>query len=55
MDQPAISRDEYVQKVLDAYRHTPGTTERSAGQTVCWPPNCISAVCPCVSSKTPCC
>jgi len=26
MDQPASSRDEYVQKVLDAYRHTPGTT-----------------------------
>ena len=26
MDQPAISRQEYVRKLLDAYRHTPGTT-----------------------------
>ena len=26
MDQPAISRQEYVRKVIDAYRHTPGTT-----------------------------
>jgi len=26
MDQPPISREEYVQKVLDVYRHTPGTT-----------------------------
>jgi|SRR5271157_1432376 hypothetical protein len=26
MDEPPISREEYVQKVLDAYRHTPGTT-----------------------------
>ena len=26
MDQPAISREEYVRKVLDAYRQTPGTT-----------------------------
>jgi hypothetical protein len=27
MDQPPISREEYVRKLLDAYRHTPGTTE----------------------------
>ncbi len=26
MDEPPIRREEYVQKVLDAYRHTPGTT-----------------------------
>jgi hypothetical protein len=26
MDEPPIRRQEYVQKVLDAYRHTPGTT-----------------------------
>lgn len=26
MDHPAISREEYVRKVLDTYRHTPGTT-----------------------------
>ena len=26
MHEPAISREEYVQKLLDAYRHTPGTT-----------------------------
>ena len=26
MDHPAISREEYVRKLLDAYRHTPGTT-----------------------------
>jgi hypothetical protein len=26
MDQPPISREEYVRKLLDAYRHTPGTT-----------------------------
>ena len=26
MDKPPIRCEEYVQKVLDAYRHTPGTT-----------------------------
>ena len=26
MDQPPISREEYVRRVLEAYRHTPGTT-----------------------------
>lgn len=26
MHEPPIRREEYVQKVLDAYRHTPGTT-----------------------------
>ena len=26
MDEPPIRREEYVRKVLDAYRHTPGTT-----------------------------
>ena len=26
MDHPAISREEYVRKLLHAYRHTPGTT-----------------------------
>ena len=26
MDKPPISREEYVRKVLAAYRHTPGTT-----------------------------
>src|SRR5271157_4596508 len=26
MHEPPISREEYVRKVLDAYRHTPGTT-----------------------------
>ena len=26
MDQPPIRREEYVRKLLDAYRHTPGTT-----------------------------
>ena len=26
MDQPPISREEYVRRVLQAYRHTPGTT-----------------------------
>jgi len=26
VDQPATSREEYVQKVLEAYRQTPGTT-----------------------------
>jgi hypothetical protein len=26
MDHPALSREEYVRKLLDAYRHTPGTT-----------------------------
>jgi hypothetical protein len=26
MDQPPISREEYVRKLLDTYRHTPGTT-----------------------------
>ena len=26
MDQPPVSREEYVRKLLDAYRHTPGPT-----------------------------
>ena len=26
MDEPPIRRQEYVRKLLDAYRHTPGTT-----------------------------
>ena len=26
MHEPPISREEYMRKVLDAYRHTPGTT-----------------------------
>ena len=26
MDEPPISREEYMRKLLDAYRHTPGTT-----------------------------
>ena len=26
MHQPPIRREEYVRKLLDAYRHTPGTT-----------------------------
>jgi hypothetical protein len=26
MEEKSISRDEYIQKVLDAYRQTPGTT-----------------------------
>ena len=55
MNQPAIRREEYMRKVLDAYRRTPGLPERSAAMTVCWPPNCISAVCPWVPSKTPWC
>jgi len=36
------SREEYVRKVLDAYRQTPGTTEALVAKTGYWLLNCMT-------------
>ena len=46
METNSLSREQYVRKLLDAYRQTPGTTESCAEPIACWPLNCISAECP---------
>ena len=52
MEEPPNIWDEYIQKVLSAYRQTPGTAGLFASRTASWRPNCSSAACPWLRSKT---
>jgi hypothetical protein len=46
MDKPPISREEYVRRVLEAYRHTPGTTGTVRRPDRLLATQLLSVVCP---------